>query len=79
MSFLKALRPAARSVMYAQYLNDISLQPIGNNEGRLGDDQLTCAGDAARVDQSLAIARMSLINMNRWRGSVLDGMNPKCR
>ena len=29
--------------------------------------------------KSPAIARISLINMNKWRGSVLDGMNPKCR
>jgi hypothetical protein len=27
-------------VIHAQYLNDISLQPIGDNEGRLGDEQL---------------------------------------
>ena len=31
----------------AQNLNDISLQPTGHDEGRLGDDELTCAGDAA--------------------------------
>jgi hypothetical protein len=44
---LKALRPAARSVIDAQYLNDISLQSIGDNEGRLGDDELARARDAA--------------------------------
>ena len=31
----------------AQYLNDISLQSIGDKEGRLGDDQLARARDAA--------------------------------
>jgi hypothetical protein len=36
-------------------------------------------GTFSRVDQSVAMARMSLINMNKWRGSVLDGMKPKCR
>ena len=31
----------------AQNLNDISLQSIGDDEGRLGNDELTCARDAA--------------------------------
>ena len=31
----------------AQNLNDISLQSIWDDEGRLGDDELTCARDAA--------------------------------
>jgi hypothetical protein len=44
---LKALRPAARPLINVQNLNDISLQSIGNDEGRLGDDEFTCAGDAA--------------------------------
>jgi|ERR1039458_9998444 hypothetical protein len=44
---LKALRPTARSVIDAQYLNDVSLQPIGDNEGRLGDDELARARDPA--------------------------------
>ena len=33
----------------AQDLNDISLQSIGHDEGRLGDDELTRAKDAAGV------------------------------
>ena len=31
----------------AQNLNDILLQSIGDDEGRIGNDELTCAGDAA--------------------------------
>lgn len=33
-------------MIHAQYLNDIRLQPIGDNERCLGDDQLARAGDA---------------------------------
>ena len=44
---LKALRPTARAVIDAQYLNDISLQPIGDNEWRPGDDELARARNAA--------------------------------
>ena len=44
---LKVLRPAACPMIDAQNLNDISLQSIGDDEGRLGDDELTCARDAA--------------------------------
>ena len=44
---LKALRPTARFVIDAQYLNDISLHSIGDNKGHLGDDDLARARDAA--------------------------------
>jgi hypothetical protein len=47
LGLLKAFGPTARSVIDAQYLNDISLQSIGDNEGRLGDDELARARDAA--------------------------------
>jgi len=39
----KALRPAARAVIDTQDLNDISLQSIRDDEGRLGDDEPTLA------------------------------------
>ena len=44
---LKALRPTDRSVIDAQYLNDISLQSIRENKQRLGDYELARARDAA--------------------------------
>jgi len=44
---LKALRPTARAVIDAQYLNNISLQSIRDNELRHGDDELARARDAA--------------------------------
>lgn len=46
---LKALRPTVRPIINAQDLKDILLQSIGNDKGRLGEDELSCARDAAEV------------------------------
>ena len=54
---LKALRPMARSMIDAQNLNDISLQSIGDNKGRLGNDELARARDAARAPHLRIVGR----------------------
>jgi hypothetical protein len=53
---LKALRPPARSVIRAQYLNDISLQLIGDNEGSLESKRAETWAVYARSPQGPAAA-----------------------
>ena len=80
----KAFRPAARPVIDAQNLNDISLQSIRDDEGCLGNDELTCARDAAGAPH-LRIVRQELfeamrdVKRDRSRGGrvVLRNVGPK--